>query len=402
MNDRDLNTRIALFTGMIGCCHDLYLWQYDSEFHLLSSNCPQEGELGELFSRNDRKTLSELPLEDLSPTLLTNDVGMLWITQPLMDGEKLARIFVLGPLFLNDVVSKDVETKMDRLGMPSNLLRTVREFVRQLPVLSLSRVFEYAIMLHYCVTVEQIHASDLHYLDHSGRPFRQEAPEQSDIHGTFAAEQEMIRMVREGDLHHLRSHMDRMSMTGTMGRLSNGNPLRQMKNAVITCLVLFSRAAMEGGLDPEISYSLSDRYFQSIETCTSIPELKEISRTLQEDYVRRVHRVRTGGLSKQIQSCCDYIGLHLEEPLSLSLLAEHSGYAEYYLSRKFKAETGQSVSEYIRRLRLERAALLLRTTDEEAQKIAAKMQFVSQSRFSEAFKKQFGITPGAYRTGRLK
>lgn len=219
------------------------------------------------------------------------------------------------------------------------------------------------------------------------------------MHGTYEAEREMLRMVREGDVANFRAHMDRLSMTGQIGKISNGNPLRQMKNALITCLVLFSRAAMDGGLDPEISYSLSDRYFQSIEACCSIPELVEIGEPMQEDYIQRVHRIRTGCASLPIQACCDYISLHLEEPLSLSELAKRAGYSEYYLSRKFKKETGESVSEYIRRERLERAALLLRTTQEDAQKIAARLQFCSQSRFSENFKKQYGVTPGAYRAG---
>lgn len=400
MDRHELDSRTALFSGMIACCHNLYLWQYDCGFHLITSNCPQEQVLNNLFSMNKQEALSELPVENAAPTLLTNDVGMMWMTQPLMEEDELVRVFVLGPFFLDDTTSKAIEKKLGRLDMTHGLQSAVREFLGQLPVLSLNRVFEYAIMLHYCITGERIHVSDLRYIDRGGRTSRQDAEEQTDVHGTYKAEQEMIRIVREGDIQHYRAHMERISMTGTMGRLSNGDPLRQMKNAVITCLVLFSRAAMKGGLDPEISYSLSDRYFQSIEACTSIPELREISRSLQEDYIRRVHQVRTGGLSKQVQACCDYISLHLEEQLSLSLLAEHSGYAEYYLSRKFKAETGQSVSEYIRRQRLERAAFLLRTTDEEAQKIAARMQFVSQSRFSEAFKKQFGVTPGTYRAGK--
>lgn len=196
----------------------------------------------------------------------------------------------------------------------------------------------YAIMLHYCVTGQTIRVSDLRYDDQNSADLPAVSDDQLSAHGTYEAEQEMLRIVREGDIANFRSHMDRMSITGRMGKLSDDDPLRQMKNAVITCLVLFSRAAMEGGL-------------------------------------------------------------HLEESLDLPALARQVGYSEYYLSRKFKKEIGFPPSEYIRRKRLERAAHLLRTTGEDIQKISTRLQFSSQSHFSDCFRKQYGQTPTAYRIG---
>ena len=393
-----ISGRLEQFAEMLLCCHNLYLWEYDAQRRLLRSNCPQSAVVSNLFSvlrggRLDR--LPEVPAEP--PILLTNDVGLLWVVQPLLDQGELLRSYVLGPLFLDSGVPRNLDAQLNGLHLGSNLLAEARQFLRELPVISLSRVFEYAVMLHHCVTGKKIQVSDLRYeaavtqtREHSQQP-------RGDAHGTYAMEQEMVRMVREGDIENFRRQLDRLSMSGAMGKLSNDDPLRQMKNAVITCLVLFSRAAMEGGLDPELSYSLSDRYFQSIEACRSISDLAEIATPMQEDYIQRVHNLRLGGLSRPIQSCCDYIELHLEEPLPLSVLAKHSGYADYYLSRKFKQETGQAPSEYVRRRRLERAAHLLQTTDEEIQSIAARLQFCSQSHFSEAFRKQYGMTPSAFR-----
>lgn len=395
----EIEARVGLFGEMVGCCHNLYLWQYDSGFHLIRSSCPHEAAVNNLFTMRRQESEPTFYTESSTPVLLTNEVGMMWITQGLCEDEELIRSFVLGPFFVDDTAHKGVEEQLDKLGLSFSLRQAAHQFVWQLPVISLSRAYEYAIMLHYCVTGQTVQVSDLRYEDQAKRPAERDHVEQMDVHGTYEAEREMLRMVREGDVVNFRAHMNRLSMTGQMGKISNGDPLRQMKNALITCLVLFSRAAMEGGLDPEISYSLSDRYFQSIEACRSIPELVEIGEPMQEDYIQRVHRIRTGYASLPIQTCCDYISLHLEEPLSLPELAKRAGYSEYYLSRKFKKETGESVSEYIRRERLERAALLLRTTQEDAQKIAARLQFCSQSRFSENFKKQYGVTPGAYRAG---
>lgn len=392
--------RLQLFGDMLICCHSLYLWQYDSGFHLIRSNCPQQAAVNNLFGllRNGHMMEKQAYQQD-TPLLLTNDIGMMWVTQPLLEGNELVRLYVLGPLFLDDVSPKSFEAQLDLHGLTSALRSSARQFLQQLPIVSLSRVFEYSIMLHHCVTGQTISTSDLRYDTPDNRTIPAGPMEQVDAHGTYEAEQEMIRIVREGDIENYRIHMDRISVTGRMGKLSNDDPLRQMKNAVITCLVLFSRAAMEGGLDPEVSYTLSDRYFQSIEACDSIPALVDIALPMQEDYIQRVHRCRTGGLSKPVQACCDHISLHLEDPLNLPTLARQAGYTEYYLSSKFKKETGLPPSEYIRRKRLERAAHLLRTTQEDIQSISARLHFSSQSHFSGCFRKQYGMTPSAYRAG---
>ena len=400
MDMAQIDIRLEFLAGMLMSCHNLYLWQYDSGFYLIRSNCPNEGAVNNLFHLlRGGKLMKKHLLEQDTPVLLTNNIGMMWVTQPLLDDGELARLYVLGPLFLDDISPKSIEAQLDVHGLTSVLKNTARQFLQQLPIISLNRVFEYAIMLHYCVTGKSVSVSELRYDETDERAVPAWQIEQVDAHGTYEAEQEMIRIVREGDVANYRAHMDRISVTGRMGKLSNDDPLRQMKNAVITCLVLFSRAAMEGGLDPEVSYTLSDRYFQSIEACDYVSALVDIALPMQEDYIQRVHRCRTGGLSKPVQACCDYIGLHLEDPLDLATLARQAGYTEYYLSSKFKRETGLPPSEYIRRKRLERAAHLLRTTQEDIQKISARLQFSSQSHFSECFRKLYNVTPSAYRAG---
>ena len=129
MDKHELDARTSLFAGMVGCCHNLYLWHYDCGFHLIDSNCPQERELNNLFSINGPNSLSRLPMEDTAPTLLTNDVGMMWMAQPLMEDEELIRLFVLGPFFINDMASKAIEKKLGELNVTDALRRAIREFL---------------------------------------------------------------------------------------------------------------------------------------------------------------------------------------------------------------------------------------------------------------------------------
>lgn len=79
------------------------------------------------------------------------------------------------------------------------------------------------------------------------------------------------------------------------------------------------------------------------------------------------------------------------------MLARQTGYTENYLSKKFKRETSLTPNEYIRRQRLEQAAFLLRTTQDDVQNISERLQFCSQSYFADHFRRYFGVTPTEYR-----
>ncbi len=394
----DVEANLALFRDMIHCCHELYLWIYDSGFHLISSNCPEQDKVNDLLMLGRRREgFDQQITANHTPIIFTNEIGLMWMMVPRFEGEEFLRLYVLGPFFVDDTPHKTLEAELNKHGLSISLRQEFLHFLRSLPIISLSRIFEYAIMLYFCITGEKITVGDLRYCGSEQHPPESyPQPERADSHGTYQAEQEMLRMVREGDLNY-QKHMDRMSVTGQLGKLSNGDSMRQMKNTVLVCVTLFSRAAIEGGLPPEISYSLTDRYFQSIEACSTISDLVEIAHTMQEDFIQRVHRCRSGHLSAPIQACCEYISLHLEDKLTLEQLAQQVGYTGYYLSKKFKREVGLTPNEYIRKARLKRAALLLRTTQKDVQEISEQLQFCSQSYFAEHFHRLFSCTPTEYR-----
>ena len=141
-----------------------------------------------------------------------------------------------------------------------------------------------------------------------------------------------------------------------------------------------------------------DSYIQSMSDSRTISELTGLMYEMYDDFIQRVHQCRTNPeLSKQIRSCCDYIELHLEEDMPLSMLAQRIGYTEPYLSRKFKKEMGINISDYIRFARVERAKLMLTTTDLPITQIAQRLHFCSSSYFSEIFRVVAGQTPQQWR-----
>ena len=394
----ELNERISLFSEMVLCCHDLYLWTFDAELNLISCNCPE----AELITRLAdhavwKNTLRSYAEKHGKPIIMSGRPGLTWIAIPHPSEASGMCIYILGPVATDDIPSSSVNAMLRKTELSAALKERASRFIASLPIITLNRLFEYAIMLYFCITGERILVSDLHYEESepSAPASGQRRPKKTDVHGTYAMEQEMVRMVREGNLDY-QKHMSRLAVSGSIGKLSD-NPERQMKNAVLVCIVLFSRAAIEGGVAPEIAMTLTDHYFQSVEACRSTQELQQITRTMQDDFVQRVHKVRTRSLSRPIQECCDYLDLHMDEDVSLRQMALHLGYSEYYLSHKFREETGKSFRDYVLQRRLAKAPDLLRNSALTVKDVAEMLHFCSQSYFAEQFKAVYGMSPSKWR-----
>ena len=93
----------------------------------------------------------------------------------------------------------------------------------------------------------------------------------------------------------------------------------------------------------------------------------------------------------------NYIDEHYTESISLDEVAGQTGISRYYVSHLFKELMNTTFVGYVNELRLNRAAMLLVTTDKPIIEIASISGFNNLSNFNRAFKMHFGKTPSAYR-----
>lgn len=93
----------------------------------------------------------------------------------------------------------------------------------------------------------------------------------------------------------------------------------------------------------------------------------------------------------------NYIDEHYTEGISLDEVASQTGISRYYVSHLFKELMNTTFVGYVNELRLNRAAMLLVTTDRPIIEIASISGFNNLSNFNRAFKMHFGKTPSAYR-----
>lgn len=392
--------RYRYFQELLTCGMNLYSWLYDSQLNLLYSNCPDQHLFHLLFSMNENR-VKNIRNEAVHnrPVAVTNSLGLMWIVDFARNetGEP-AYIYVIGPAFYSEISQTKLYKSLQKYNFSVALTSAFLEALSQLPLLTSVRFLQFGLMLHYTIAGEKITTSDIQYASASTDKKQSVAPASNDSFvGTWASQQEILRYIQSGNITYQKQR-DHFIANANMGKLSNGDPERQYKNLVIVFTAHCTQAAIKGGLSPSIAYSLSDHYIQNAESCHTLSELAEVSHAMEDDFVRRVCRVRSEhGISEQVQHCCNYIQLHVEEKLTIAELAEMVGYTENYLSKKFKQETGQRIHSYILSQKMERAKELLRGSQENVQTLAERLGFSSQSHFGEQFKQYTGLSPKAWR-----
>ena len=110
--------------------------------------------------------------------------------------------------------------------------------------------------------------------------------------------------------------------------------------------------------------------------------------------------MRAEQYQRHLDAVTDYIYAHLDDDLSLETLAHVSGFSRFHWHRIYRAVRGETAAQTVRRLRLERAAAMLRETSWPVERIARKAGFTGSEVFSRSFLRSYGTTPSRFRTGR--
>lgn len=176
-----------------------------------------------------------------------------------------------------------------------------------------------------------------------------------------------------------------------------GNILRTRKNGLIIRNMICRVAAGLGGVPPLYLHYISEKYVLQIEQATSASYLiQELTYEMFHEYIDLVVNFSSSKYSKVIKDVVIYITEHIYEPLTLSTLAEEFHINASHLSRKFKQETGFTVSEYVNRQKIDVAKLLFSRGNQSVMSVAAELGFSSSSYFSKLFKKITGKAPIEY------
>lgn len=379
----------------------------DKDFHLISALSEWETYISNFFFMNCPFPPKDIAASTTSvPFYFSDTLHLNWFVFPLAFSKTS---LVFGPVFETEVNPVFFQKKLDfqNMSVPSQI--RFLKMLKDIPVVPNIQFFRYASMIYYGLyeqtldpntvisprrtsiesDIENITLSEL--MD-SSQTQKHHIPQS---HGSRLAEKTMLENVRTGNI--TASPYSNMTDSTVVGTLSNHDPLRQAKNLIITQITLITRAAVDGGMNPEAAYSLSDFYIQQVELCKTENEVYGLSVKIYQTFVKHVHDIRTKNYSPVVRFICTYIDKHIFETISLDTLAEELGYETYYLTTLFKKDTGKNIKQYILEQKVNQAKILLDTTSLGIQEISERLAFHSAAYFCTQFKKCTGKTPLSYR-----
>ncbi len=215
-------------------------------------------------------------------------------------------------------------------------------------------------------------------------------------HNTYDIEQLLLRMVRKGDSAALREWLG--SAPAIRGGVLAKEPLRQRKNLFIVTATLTSRAAIQGGMQIDDAFTLSDSYIQHCELLSTDEDITNLQYRMLLDYTERVERLCHGKTpSKLVIDVANYVQHHLSDAIKTEDIAKALYMSRPYLSKKFKEDVGENITDFILKEKTEEAKRLLRYSDKPLTAIGSYLGFSSASHFSRVFKTYVGTSPSDYR-----
>ena len=195
--------------------------------------------------------------------------------------------------------------------------------------------------------------------------------ESNRTHNPYDQELREFSSIENGDVEMLRKSLseDYVGQVGTLAK----NKLRHWRNLSIVVITLACRAAIRGGLQPEIAFSMSDIQIQKIEEQTSPVTLLNLTHEFE------------------------FLYAHLHEKILVKDIAKELQIHENYLSKIFCEYEGMTISDFILQEKIKLVKNLLIYSSYSYIEIAAYLGFSSQSYLGKQFKKVTDMTLRQYR-----
>ena len=313
----------------------------------------------------------------------------------------------LGPVSSTPVSMNHIPDIMSDACIALKQKDAVAEYFRQTPTFSLIQVTNMLALLYREMTGKDLNPYEYFFASdsaawlsvsrqHSSELYQRK--EEEAFHNTYPFEQAYLHFVETGDSEGLRCFL--RNIPPIRPGVVAGNTLQQAKNIFITAITLVTRRSIQGGLDIETAYQLSDSYIQAMEKMSDINQISQLQYTMVFDFTCRVgERKIPADMSPSIYRAIQYISNHTNQNIRVSHVAEAVNMDRSVLSRKFKKELGFQISDFIMSCKLEEAKSLLRFTDKSLGEISETLCFSSQPYFQNCFKKKYGITPKQFREG---
>ena len=222
----------------------------------------------------------------------------------------------------------------------------------------------------------------------------------SEIYRRYDQEKQFLSMIRNGDTKNILSAFEKMSSPEVLSVFSKESLNYYASGYGLAILKALSRkAAEESGLSVITIDEITQKYTQlssasnndDLQTRYQIDMIIELTKAVHN------HKLSLDKYSPPIQRVLEYINLHLGDHISNEDLSKNASMSISHLSKVFKKETGETMTEYIALMRCKKAANLLKKTNLPIQEISSYVGYSDNNYFVKVFKKNYDMTPTEFR-----
>ena len=160
---------------------------------------------------------------------------------------------------------------------------------------------------------------------------------------------------------------------------------------------LFYFSSVNGGLSPLEAEHIYAKYIHEILSADSANAVRELGRNMLHSFCDAVKNNQTAKYSAFIQKVANYLSLIGGEELNPDEMSQIFKKPIHLLEKEFRKETGYTIKQYHRKMRLHRAAVLLQETTLPINQIAVQTGFLDQNYFARQFKLHYHCSPSEYR-----
>lgn len=160
---------------------------------------------------------------------------------------------------------------------------------------------------------------------------------------------------------------------------------------------IFSKEVIKNGIATKYLHPVYNKFYKQISSLNSVSKLQEIEIEMVDTYLNMLINDTEVTDNFVINRILKHLHLNIESKISLKKLAGELNLSEGYISDCFKKHMGITIMSYAKKIRIERAKVLLRTTNDSILDISLRLGFHDQSHFYRVFKNFTGVSPSKYR-----
>ncbi len=182
-----------------------------------------------------------------------------------------------------------------------------------------------------------------------------------------------------------------------LDEISDEISIQDKKNDLLIWNAMYTREIVENGILTRYLHPIYNKFYTLIPTLNTIYDLQTIEIQMIDTYINLLINDVEVKDNFVINRILKHLHLNIESQISLKKLSAELNLSEGYISDCFKKHMGMTIMKYAKKIRIDRAKVLLVTTTSSILEIGLTLGFHDQSHFHKVFKSFTGVSPSEYR-----